>query len=219
MPWRKGVPPPLPMHPCPRPHPDRIPPPTPVQHRPATKAVSGPGGTRSTTTERLSFSSGRNPRLWPVLAVHGDPPASGTSGTVGGGCPRALGTPNAMQQDRSEGWSSAWRVPLATGRMGERHVSDPANGGGGGGQGCIGRGRPAYAQPGRSLTGKKKVFRYTVFPKKPADTPCVQPWLVSVGGWRLVAVGGGWRRLVVGDWWLVAVGSGWRLAVGRCGGW
>ena len=52
----------------------------------------------------------------------------------------------------------------------------------------------------------------------------VQPWLVVIGGrrlvvgnWRLVAVGGGWQRLVVGDWWLVAVGSGWRSAVG--GGW
>ena len=43
--------------------------------------------------------------------------------------------------------------------------------------------------------------------------------------WRLVAVGGGWRRLVLGDRWLVAVGSGWQLAVGRrwrlaaVGGW
>ena len=40
-----------------------------------------------------------------------------------------------------------------------------------------------------------------------------------------MAVGGGWRRLVVGDWWLMAIGSGWRLAVGRrwrlaaVGGW
>ena len=86
---------------------------------------------------------------------------------------------------------------------------------------------------GRSLTEKKSVPE-PVFPKKPAGTPCAQPWLVAVGGWwRLVvvgggwwwlvvgggwlAVGGGWRRLVVGDWWLVAVGSGWQLAVGR--GW
>ena len=52
------------------------------------------------------------------------------------------------------------------------------------------------------LNGKKKVFRYTVFPKKPAGTSCVQPWLVAVGGWQL-AVGGGWWRLVVDDWWLV----------------
>ena len=57
------------------------------------------------------------------------------------------------------------------------------------------------------------------FCKKTACSSYVQPWLV------LVAVGGGWRRLVVGDWWLVAVGSGWRLAVGRrwrlaaVGGW
>ena len=81
---------------------------------------------------------------------------------------------------------------------------------------------------GRSLTGKKKCSG-TSFPKKPAGTPCAQPWLVAVGSWRLaavggwqlavgdwwlVAVGGGWRRLVVGDWWLV-VGGGWQwLAVG-----
>ena len=42
-------------------------------------------------------------------------------------------------------------------------------------------------------------------------------WRLAVGDWRLVAVGGGWRRLVVGDWWLVAVGNGWRLAA--VGGW
>ena len=86
---------------------------------------------------------------------------------------------------------------------------------------------------------KKKSVPLHSFPKKPAGTPCVQPWLVAVGGWRLavggdwwlavgnwrlVAVGGGWRRLVVGDWWLVAVGGwsplavgGWRLVA--VGGW
>ena len=87
-------------------------------------------------------------------------------------------------------------------------------------------------ESGRSLTEKKKSVPEPVFPKKPAGTPCAQPWLVAVGGWRLavgnwwlVAVGGGWRQLVVGDWWLVAVGSGWQLAVGRrwrlaaVGGW
>ena len=71
-----------------------------------------------------------------------------------------------------------------------------------------------------SLTEIETVFRYIDFPKKPASNPCVQPWLVAVGtwrlavtsGWRLVAVGGGWRRLVIGDWWLVAVDSGWQLA-------
>ena len=75
----------------------------------------------------------------------------------------------------------------------------------------------ALLSPGRSLTGKKKTVPEPVFPKKPAGTPCAQPWLVAVGGWRLavgnwrlVAVGGGWQRLVVGDWWLVAVGSGWQ---------
>ena len=30
-------------------------------------------------------------------------------------------------------------------------------------------------------------------------------WRLAVGNWRLVAVGGGWRWLVVGDRWLVAV--------------
>ena len=54
------------------------------------------------------------------------------------------------------------------------------------------------------------MFLYTVFPKKPAGTPCVG------GGW--LAVGSGWRRLVavvaVGGWGLV-VNGGWRVAVGR----
>ena len=92
---------------------------------------------------------------------------------------------------------------------------------------------------GRSLTEKKSVPE-PVFPKKPAGTPCAQPWLVAVGGWRLAAVDGGqlatgsWWQLVVvggswwlviGGWWLVVVGSGWQLAVGGCwrlaavGGW
>ena len=35
---------------------------------------------------------------------------------------------------------------------------------------------------------KKKVLQYTIVPKKPAGTPCVQP-LVG-GDWRLAAVGG-----------------------------
>ena len=90
---------------------------------------------------------------------------------------------------------------------------------------------------GVSLTEKKKSVPAPVFPKKPAGTPCAQPWLVAVGGWRLAAVGywqlatGGWwrlvvvRRLVAGGWWLEAVGSGWQLVVGRrrrlaaVGGW
>ena len=72
------------------------------------------------------------------------------------------------------------------------------------------------------LNGKKKSVPEPVFPKKPAGTPCAQPWLVAVGSWRLVAVGGwqlatgGWWRLVVvsGGWWLV-IGGGWQwLAVG-----
>ena len=61
------------------------------------------------------------------------------------------------------------------------------------------------------LNGKKK--KCSGFPKKPAGTPCAQPWLVAVGGWRLAAVGG-WQ-LATGGWWrLVVVGGGWWLAVG-----
>ena len=63
---------------------------------------------------------------------------------------------------------------------------------------------------------KKNVFRNGSFAKKTACSSYVQPWLVAIGGWQLVAVDGGCWQLVVGDWWLVVVGSGWRLAVGRC---
>ena len=73
------------------------------------------------------------------------------------------------------------------------------------------------------LNGKKKVFRNR-FSQKSAGTPCAQPWLVAVGGWRRLAVGswqlavgGGWRRLVlvIGGWWRLAAVGGWRLvAVG-----
>ena len=68
------------------------------------------------------------------------------------------------------------------------------------------------------LKGGKKVFLYTVFPKRPHVAR-----MFNHGWWRLAV--GGWWWLVVGDWWLVAVGSGWRLAVGRrwrlaaVGGW
>ena len=65
--------------------------------------------------------------------------------------------------------------------------------------------------------GKKQLFHYTVVLKKPACTPCVGGWRLAFGDRRLVAVGGGERRLVVGDWWLMAVGNGWRLAA--VGGW
>ena len=41
------------------------------------------------------------------------------------------------------------------------------------------------------LNGKeKKSVPVPVFPKKPTGTPCAQPWLVAVGGWRLAVVGG-----------------------------
>ena len=67
---------------------------------------------------------------------------------------------------------------------------------------------------GRSLTEKeKKSVPEPVSPKKPAGTPCAQPWLVAVGSWRLAALGG--RQLATGGWWrLVVVGSGWWLVIG-----
>ena len=57
------------------------------------------------------------------------------------------------------------------------------------------------------------------FCKKAACTSHVQPWLVAIGGWQLVLVGGWWlavgdKRLVVRDCWVGTVGSGWRVAVG-----
>jgi len=68
------------------------------------------------------------------------------------------------------------------------------------------------------LNGKKKrkSVPVPVFPKKPAGTPCAQPWLVAVGGWRLAAVGGSWQ-LVMGGWWRLAAVDGWRLVA--VGGW
>ena len=102
-------------------------------------------------------------------------------------------------------------------------------------------------RPGRSLTEKKNVPLHS-FPKKARGHSMCSTivgggwrlvvggdWRLAVGNWRLVAVGGGWRRLVavgsgwrlvvsrrwrlaaVGSGWRLAVGSGWRLAVG--GGW
>ena len=58
--------------------------------------------------------------------------------------------------------------------------------------------RYVLSPPGWSSTEKEKVFWYTDFPKKPAGTPCVQPWLVAVGGWWGLVVGG----------WQLAVGGG-----------
>ena len=70
----------------------------------------------------------------------------------------------------------------------------------------------AYAATGRSLTGKKKCS-VTQFPKKARGHSMCSTmvggrwwlavggdWRLAVGNWRLVAVGGGWQRLVVGDW-------------------
>ena len=53
-----------------------------------------------------------------------------------------------------------------------------------------------------------------VFPKKPSGTPCAQPWLVAVGGWRRLAVGS-WQLAVGGGWWWLAAVGGWRLVVYR----
>ena len=89
----------------------------------------------------------------------------------------------------------------------------PCRGGGGGGA----RADKAL-WPGRSLTGKKKLFRNMVFSKTTACSSYVQPWLVEIAGWRLVvgggsAVGSSWQ-LVMGGWWRLAAVDGWRLAVG-----
>ena len=68
---------------------------------------------------------------------------------------------------------------------------------------------------GRSLTEKKekKLFRDMVFSKTTACSSYVQPWLVAIGGWRLVEIAG-WR-LAVGGWWqLAAVGGSWQLVMG-----
>ena len=77
---------------------------------------------------------------------------------------------------------------------------------------------------GWSLTGEKKSVPERVFPKQPAGTPCAQPWLVAVGGWRRLAAVGGWRSATGGWWRLVVVGGGWWLVVGgwwrlAVGGW
>ena len=77
-----------------------------------------------------------------------------------------------------------------------------------------------FMKAGRSLTGKrnkKKVFRNQFSQKSPRALHvlnhgwwrlAVGSWRLAVGNWWLVAVGGGWRRLVVvgGGWWLVIGG-------------
>ena len=82
------------------------------------------------------------------------------------------------------------------------------------------------------LNGKEKLFRYMVFSKTTACSSYVQPWLVAIGGWRLVEIAGwrlavgSWRRLaavggswqlVMGGWWRLAAVDGWRLVA--VGGW
>ena len=71
------------------------------------------------------------------------------------------------------------------------------------------------------LKREKKRVPERQFCEKTACSSYVQPWLVAVGGWRVVAIGswrlatGGWWRLVVvgGDGWLV-IGGWCRLVVG-----
>ena len=79
---------------------------------------------------------------------------------------------------------------------------------------------------------KKNLFRNMVFSKTTACSSYVQPWLVEIGGWRLVEIAGwqlavgGWRRLaavggswqlVMGGWWRLAAVDGWWLVA--VGGW
>ena len=106
--------------------------------------------------------------------------------------------------------------------------SDPLAWGGIGGDALEGgeRDSPRPGQGGPQE--EKKSVPERQFCKKTACSSYVQPWLVAVGGWRLVAIAGwrlavggwrlvaagGWRRLAVGGWWRFAVGGGWWLAVG-----
>ena len=64
------------------------------------------------------------------------------------------------------------------------------------------------------LNGKeKKLFRNMVFSKTTACSSYVQPWLVAIGGWRLVEIAG-WRLAISGWRWLAAVGGSWQLVMG-----
>ena len=67
------------------------------------------------------------------------------------------------------------------------------DGGMGMGKGGNWKGAEQHPSPGRSLTGKKKVFRYTFFPKSPRANH-----VLAVGGWWRLAVGGGWWLAVGG---------------------
>ena len=81
---------------------------------------------------------------------------------------------------------------------------------------------------------RKKTVPEHGFSKTTACSSYVQPWLVAIGGWRLVEIaGGGWRlavggwqrlaavggswQLVMGGWWRLAAVDGWRLVA--VGGW
>ena len=52
-----------------------------------------------------------------------------------------------------------------------------------------------------------------VFSKTTTCSSYVPPWLVAIGGWRLVEIAG-WRLVVGGVWRQLAVGDGWLAAVG-----
>ena len=76
------------------------------------------------------------------------------------------------------------------------------------------------AESGGSLREKKTLRNANINERSQARSllPGHGTFSISkVGLWRLAAVGGGWRRLVVGDWGLAVAGGWQRLAVG--GGW
>ena len=82
-----------------------------------------------------------------------------------------------------------------------------------------------WSCPGRSLTGKKKVFQNQFSQKSPRALHVLNHgwWRLAVGGWRLAVVGG-WRSATGGWWQLVVVGGGWWLVIGgwwqlAVGGW
>ena len=69
---------------------------------------------------------------------------------------------------------------------------------------------PETPVAGGSLRGGKKSVAEWQFCKKIVCSSHFQPWLVAIGGWRLVALAlGGWRLAVVGGWWWLAAGGGW----------
>ena len=140
------------------------------------------------------------------------------------GRPPGLHSSSPKNKRRTVGDELPMRTAAVRGPVGVPHTSRAA-------AGPRGNSNPHEfdRRPGVSLTGGKKKCSGTSFPKKARGhsmcSTMVGRLRLAVGNWRLVAVGGGWRRLVAGGWWLEAVGSGWQLAVGRrwrlaaVGGW